>query len=88
MSKLTETVCIKVSKETKSFLNDLDNSSEFIRRLILRSQKVKSEISSITEFLVQDGDRMISFDEKRLEEIIKETSESIILEIFDQVINK
>jgi len=34
MSKLTETVCIKVSEDDKEFLDSLENKSKFIRNFV------------------------------------------------------
>lgn len=82
MSKLTETVCIKVSKDTKQFLDELDNSSKFIRDLLIRSQTVKDRLEPITTVKMIDGEKMIGFDEEQLDAITQDLSRLVYKEIF------
>jgi len=72
MSKLTESVSIKVSKETKQFLDSIDNSSDYIRSLIRHSMIMNNELSEHFEIVTRDGDEYYSFDEEKLEDTLKE----------------
>lgn len=88
MSNLTETVCFKVSKETKEFLNGLDNSSKFVRELILRSMELGNELESITSIETMDGQEYIAYEEEKLEKIADRLSKSVMREVFTHSLNK
>src|SRR5690625_1268685 len=88
MSKLTETVSFKVSKETKDFLSTLDNSSEFLRRMIKINQKIGDELSKIVSKKIIEGEEYIQFsDEDSLARIADKLNKSILQEVFRHSLN-
>lgn len=88
MSKLTETVCIKVSKEVKDFLDDLDNSSDFIRSLIRQSMMMNEDLSEHFEIVTRDGEDFYTFDEDRLEDTLTKISKETFLNAMDLFIKR
>lgn len=72
MSNLTETFCLKVSKEIKSFLDDTDNSSDYVRQLIFQNMRIRDKAKIISSLEEADGKKYYAFDKEMLRDLISD----------------
>ncbi len=72
MSKLTETFCFKVSKEMKSFLDDTENTSDYVRQLIAQNMRIREKVKDISSLEDLDGEMCYAYDEDELNSLIKD----------------
>lgn len=82
MSKLTETICIKVSKETKQFLDERENSSKYVRDLIVRSKRFNNDMRHAIAIKEDMDGKHVVYDKEKLTKLIDEIQESIAEDIF------
>lgn len=85
MSKLTETFCFKVSKEMKIFLDDTDNSSKYVRQLILQNMRIRDKAKEISSLEDVDGEMVYAYDEESLDELVHdEVIKTVMWHIFNE----
>lgn len=85
MSKLTETFCLKVSKEIKSFLDRTDNSSDYVRQLILQNMRIRNKVESISSIENIDGKNYVAYDEDKLRDLVSdEVMTTMMFHVFEE----
>jgi len=85
MSKLTETFCFKVSKEMKSFLDDSENPSDYVRQLVLQNMRIRNKVKDISSLEVIDGESYYQYKEEELHDLMKdEIMRTVRFHIFNE----
>lgn len=85
MSNLSETVSFKVSKEMKTFLDNTENSSDYLRQLIFQNMRIRNRVKDISSLENVDGEVLYTYDE---DEINKLVQDEVVKTVVCHIINE